>query len=98
MVFACRWPRCCLLARYQGCRGSARDHRGSTVSQAKPHGSRVHRDRSVVASSFALRQSRTPAINETNSDPSVDTEEEIIRLTCQPDNSTKETKNASLQY
>src|SRR5262249_265430 len=62
MVLACRWPRRCLLARYQGCRGSAHDHGGSTAGQPKPHGSRVQRDRSAVASPFALGRPRSSAI------------------------------------
>src|SRR5919198_6006679 len=62
MVLARRWPRCCLLARYQRCRGSARNHGGSAIGQATPRRSRVHRDRSVVASSVAPGWFRTPAI------------------------------------
>src|SRR5690242_16455051 len=62
MVLARRWPRCRLPARDQGCRGSARDHGRPAIGQAKPYGSRVHRDRSAVAASAALGRSRTPAI------------------------------------
>src|SRR5712664_3701313 len=64
MVLPRRWSRCRLLARYQRCRGSPRDHGGSTVGQGKPYGSRVYRDRAAFASSVALGQSRTPAMTQ----------------------------------